>query len=56
MLCVGDFRVTSQIAPDAIAMIRVRRDHDDHSLRVENLPHAPPGKGQPGLFDEEGEW
>jgi len=27
--------------------------HDDYSLRVENLPQAPPPKGQMGLFDEE---
>jgi len=26
--------------------------HDDYSLRVENLPKAPPKKGQQGLFDE----
>jgi adenine-specific DNA-methyltransferase len=28
--------------------------HDDYSLRVENLPAAPPKKGQIGLFEEEG--
>ena len=27
--------------------------HDDYSLRVENLPKAPPPKGQMDLFDEE---
>jgi adenine-specific DNA-methyltransferase len=27
--------------------------HDDYSLRVENLPKAPPKPGQLGLFDEE---
>jgi adenine-specific DNA-methyltransferase len=27
--------------------------HDDYSLRVENLPQAPPPKGQIDLFDEE---
>jgi adenine-specific DNA-methyltransferase len=26
--------------------------HGDYSLRVENLPQAPPKKGQQGLFDE----
>jgi adenine-specific DNA-methyltransferase len=29
--------------------------HDDYSLRVENLPKAPPKKGQQGLFVEEDE-
>ena len=29
--------------------------HDDYSLRVENLPKAPPKKGQQGLFEQEGE-
>ena len=28
--------------------------HDDYSLRVENLPKAPPKRGQAGLFDSEG--
>jgi adenine-specific DNA-methyltransferase len=27
--------------------------HDDYSLWVENLPKAPPPKGQMGLFDED---
>ncbi len=27
--------------------------HDDYSLRVENLPKAPPKKGQQGLFEED---
>jgi len=26
--------------------------HDDYSLKVENLPKAPPPKGQPTLFGE----
>lgn len=29
--------------------------HDDYSLRVENLPKAPPKKGQQGLFEEDSE-
>ncbi|HXE63958.1 MAG TPA: site-specific DNA-methyltransferase [Bryobacteraceae bacterium] len=29
--------------------------HDDYSLQVENLPKAPPKKGQQGLFDEDAE-
>ena len=28
--------------------------HDDYSLKIENLPKAPPKKGQPSLFDLEG--
>ena len=30
---------------------RCEWDHDDYSLRVENLPKAPPKKGQQGLFE-----
>jgi adenine-specific DNA-methyltransferase len=52
--------------PDQYANLTVRKipkqvlsrcewDHDDYSLRVENLPKAPPKKGQQGLFEEEGE-
>ncbi len=28
--------------------------HDDYSLQVENLPKAPPKRGQASLFGEEG--
>ena len=35
---------------------RCEWDHDDYSLRVENLPKAPPKNGLQGLFEEEGEW
>ena len=35
--------------------VRCEWGHDDYSLRVENLPKAPPKKGQQGLFEEEGE-
>ena len=34
-------------------LARCEWGHDDYSLRVENLPQAPPPKGQMGLFDEE---
>jgi adenine-specific DNA-methyltransferase len=33
-------------------LARCEWGHDDYSLRVENLPKAPPKKGQQGLFDE----
>ncbi len=34
-------------------LARCEWGHDDYSLRVENLPKAPPKKGQQGLFDED---
>ena len=36
-------------------LARCEWGHDDYSLRVENLPKAPPKKGQQGLFEEEEE-
>jgi hypothetical protein len=35
-------------------LARCEWGHDDYSLRVENLPKAPPPKGQMGLLDEDG--
>lgn len=34
-------------------LARCEWGHDDYSLQVENLPKAPPPKGQMGLFDED---
>jgi adenine-specific DNA-methyltransferase len=34
-------------------LARCEWGHDDYSLRVENLPQAPPPKGQMDLFGEE---
>jgi hypothetical protein len=34
-------------------LARCEWGHDVYSLRVENLPQAPPPKGQMGLFNEE---
>jgi adenine-specific DNA-methyltransferase len=36
-------------------LTRCEWGHDDYSLRVENLPKAPPPSGQQSLFGEEGE-
>jgi len=44
--------LTVKKIPKAV-LARCEWDHDDYSLRVENLPQAPPPKGQIGLFDEE---
>jgi adenine-specific DNA-methyltransferase len=44
--------LTVKKIPKAV-LARCEWSHDDYSLRVENLPQAPPPKGQIGLFDEE---
>jgi adenine-specific DNA-methyltransferase len=44
--------LTVKKIPKAV-LARCEWDHDDYSLRVENLPQAPPPKGQMGLFIEE---
>ncbi|MFH1743335.1 MAG: site-specific DNA-methyltransferase [bacterium] len=44
--------LTVKKIPKAV-LARCEWGHDDYSLRVENLPQAPPSKGQIGLFDEE---
>jgi len=36
-----------------VVLTRCEWGHYDYSLRVENLPQAPPPKGQMDLFDEE---
>jgi adenine-specific DNA-methyltransferase len=38
--------------PKAV-LARCEWGHDDYSLRVENLPKAPPNPGQISMFDEE---
>ena len=45
--------LTVKKIPKAV-LARCEWDHDDYSLSVENLPKAPPQKGQIDLFDEEG--
>jgi len=44
--------LTVKKIPKAV-LARCEWGHDDYSLRVENLPQAPPPKGQIGLFHEE---
>jgi len=44
--------LTVKKIPRAV-LARCEWGHDDYSLRVENLPKAPPPKGQMGLFEEE---
>ena len=44
--------LTVKKIPRAV-LARCEWGHDDYSLRVENLPHALPPKGQMGLFQEE---
>jgi adenine-specific DNA-methyltransferase len=44
--------LTVKKIPKAV-LTRCEWDHDDYSLRVENLPKAPPPKGQMDLFVEE---
>lgn len=44
--------LTVKKIPKAV-LARCEWSHDDYSLRVENLPQAPPSKGQIGLFDKE---
>ncbi|MBU4316453.1 MAG: site-specific DNA-methyltransferase [Proteobacteria bacterium] len=46
--------LTVKKIPNAV-LARCEWGHDDYSLRVENLPQAPPPKGQIGLFEEEPE-
>lgn len=46
--------VTVKKIPRAV-LSRCEWGHDDYSLQVENLPKAPPEKGQQGLFGEEDE-
>ncbi len=44
--------LTVKKIPKAV-LARCEWGHDDYSLRVENLPKAPPPKGQMDLFEEE---
>ena len=44
--------LTVKKIPKAV-LARCEWGHDDYSLRVENLPQAPPPKGQIELFEEE---
>jgi len=44
--------LTVKKIPKAV-LSRCEWGHDDYSLRVENLPKAPPQKGQQSLFGEE---
>jgi adenine-specific DNA-methyltransferase len=44
--------LTVKKIPRAV-LARCEWGHDDYSLRVENLPKAPPPKGQMDLFGEE---
>jgi adenine-specific DNA-methyltransferase len=44
--------LTVKKIPKAV-LVRCEWSHDDYSLRVENLPKAPPPKGQIGLFEED---
>jgi len=44
--------LTVKKIPRAV-LARCEWGHDDYSLRVENLPKAPPPKGQMDLFSEE---
>jgi adenine-specific DNA-methyltransferase len=46
--------LTVKKIPKAV-LARCEWGHDDYSLRVENLPKAPPKPGQLGLFDKETE-
>lgn len=47
-------RLTVKKIPKAV-LSRCEYGHDDYSLQVENLPQAPPERGQQGLFEEDGE-
>ena len=44
--------LTVKKIPRAV-LARCEWGHDDYSLRVENLPKAPPPKGQMDLFEED---
>jgi adenine-specific DNA-methyltransferase len=44
--------LTVKKIPRAV-LVRCEWGHDDYSLRVENLPKAPPPRGQMDLFDED---
>jgi adenine-specific DNA-methyltransferase len=46
--------LTVKKIPKAV-LSRCEYGHDDYSLQVENLPQAPPERGQQGLFEEDGE-
>ena len=46
--------LTVKKIPKAV-LARCEWGHDDYSLRVENLPKAPPKPGQLGLFGKEAE-
>ncbi len=46
--------LTIKKIPNAV-LKRCEWGHDDYSLQVENLPKAPPKKGQQSLFEEEAE-
>ena len=46
--------LTVKKIPKAV-LVRCEWGHDDYSLRVENLPKAPPKPGQLGLFGKEEE-
>ena len=43
--------LTIKKIPRAV-LARCEWSHDDYSLRVDNLPKAPPPEGQMSLFDE----
>ena len=46
--------LTAKKIPKAV-LSRCEYGHDDYSLQVENLPQAPPERGQQGLFEEDGD-
>lgn len=48
----GYLNLTVRKIPKAV-LTRCEWGHDDYSLKVENLPKAPPKPGQQSLFDEE---
>lgn len=51
----GDYpNITVKKIPKQV-LSRCEWGHDDYSLQVENLPKAPPEKGQQGLFSEDPE-
>ena len=52
MVPAGDDAVTVKKIPKTV-LSRCEWGHDDYSLRVENLPKAPPKPGQLIMFGEE---
>jgi len=62
LICCGAFRVKPAAFPNLTlkkipktVLNRCEWGKDDYSLRVENLPKAPPKPGQQNLFDSKGE-